>query len=298
MKILHSEAFTFPLPEGHTFPQHKYALLTQRVTESGWAVSHDLQVPRVLSDEEVERAHAATYWHDFRSGRLGEREMRRIGLSWSNQLVERVRRSCAGTVEACFAALADGCAINLAGGTHHAFRDHGAGYCVLNDSAIAARSVQAAGLCRRMLIVDCDVHQGDGTAAIFADDHSVTTFSIHGAKNFPFHKQKSDLDIELPDETGDLKYLKALAGGLQAVLTLAPADLAIYLAGADPYQGDRLGRLSLTKAGLLERDRLVLRTLHMAGIPVAITMAGGYGRRIEDTVDIHLQTIRTACEEF
>ncbi len=298
MRILHSDSFTFPLPEGHAFPLHKYSLLRQRVVESGVAGTHDLQIPRGASDAEIERAHSAGYWHSVRSGRLDGLEMRRIGLPWSLELVERARRSCGGTIEACRAALLDGCAINLAGGTHHAFRDHGAGYCVLNDSAIAARAMQAAGLCRHVVIIDCDVHQGDGTAAIFADDPTVTTFSIHGAKNFPFHKQHSDLDIELPDGADDAMYLQALEQGLQRTLARSQADLAIYLAGADPYRGDRLGRLSLTKGGLLDRDRLVLRYLRDAGIPLAITMAGGYGRQIEDTVNIHLQTIRTACQAW
>jgi acetoin utilization deacetylase AcuC-like enzyme len=296
MRILHSDSFTFPLPEGHTFPLQKYSMLRQRLVESGVVGTHELRIPRGAADAEIERAHSAGYWHSARSGELGSKEMRRIGLPWSPELVERARRSCGGTIEACQAALVDGCAINLAGGTHHAFRDHGAGYCMLNDSAIAARAMQAAGLCRWVVIIDCDVHQGDGTAAIFADDPTVTTFSIHGASNFPFHKQRSDLDIELPDGADDSSYLQALEWGLQRILAMSAADLAIYLAGADPYRGDRLGRLSLTKEGLLERDRLVLRYLRNAGVPVTITMGGGYGRQIEDTVDIHVQTVRTACE--
>jgi acetoin utilization deacetylase AcuC-like enzyme len=298
MKVFHSDSFSFPLPEGHTFPLQKYALLRQRVLQTGLVGAENMHVPGPVTEEDVERAHDAGYWRRVRCGQLEPQELRRIGLPWSAQLVERARRSCGGTTVACRAALTDGCAVNLAGGTHHAFRDHDAGYCLLNDCAIAARSMQAAGLCRNVLIVDCDVHQGDGSAAIFAGDRTVTTFSIHGAKNFPFHKQRSDLDIELPDRTDDATYLQSLEWGLRHVSALRRADLAIYLAGADPYQGDRLGRLSLTKEGLLRRDRLVLRYLRGAGIPIVITMAGGYARRIEDTVDIHVQTVQAACDTF
>jgi len=295
MQLFHSDAFTFPLPEGHTFPLQKYALLRQRIVVTGLAADHTLHESRAATDAEIERAHTPAYWHGFRTGQLPEAEMRQIGLPWSSQLVERTRRSSAGTIDACRAALRDGCAINLAGGTHHAYADHGAGYCVVNDSAVAVRAMQAAGLCRRILIIDCDVHQGDGTAVIFAADESVTTFSIHAARNYPFHKQRSNLDIELADGADDSTYLSALEAGLRRIIPAARPDLAIYLAGADPYCGDRLGRVSLSKGGLLSRDSLVLERLRSAGIPVAITLAGGYGRRIEDTVDIHVQTVRLAC---
>jgi acetoin utilization deacetylase AcuC-like enzyme len=209
--------------------------------------------------------------------------------------VERSRRSSGATLEACRAAFSDGVAVNLAGGTHHAFRDRGEGYCVFNDAAIAALAMQAERLAARVVVIDCDVHQGDGTAAIFADDPSVFTLSIHGANNFPFTKQSSDLDIELADGTTDEAYLDALQHGLVTALGRARPDLAIYLAGADPYQDDRLGRLAVSKAGLRERDRLVLETLAQWGIPVAVTMAGGYARHIEDTVDIHFATVETAA---
>ncbi|PWH20932.1 MAG: histone deacetylase [Ardenticatenia bacterium] len=294
MKIFYSDPFTFPLPPGHKFPLSKYALLRQRVMESGLATRHPLYLSRAVTDTEVCMVHTAAYWWDFRLGRLSEPMMRRIGLPWSPQLVQRTRHSVGGTVEACRAALRDGCAINLAGGTHHAFRDHGAGYCVLNDSAVALGVLRAEGLCQRALIIDCDVHQGDGTAAIFADDPNVFTFSIHAANNFPFRKQVSRLDIALADGTDDFAYLKALEEGLQWAIERSRAELAIYLAGADPYRDDRLGRLALSKAGLRERDALVLSALRQTDIPVAITLAGGYARHIEDTVEIHLQTIMVA----
>jgi acetoin utilization deacetylase AcuC-like enzyme len=294
MKIFYSDPFTFPLPPGHKFPLSKYALLRQRVMESGLAARHPLYLSRAVTDAEVCTVHAPAYWRDFRLGQLREPMMRRIGLPWSPQLVQRTRHSVGGTVEACRAAMRDGCAVNLAGGTHHAFRDYGAGYCVLNDSAVALGVLRAEGACQRALIIDCDVHQGDGTAAIFANDPDVFTFSIHASNNFPFRKQVSRLDIALPDGTDDFAYLKALEQGLQYALEHSRAELAIYLAGADPYRDDRLGRLALSKAGLRERDVLVLSALRQAGIPVAITLAGGYARHIEDTVEIHLQTIMVA----
>ena len=222
--------------------------------------------------------------------------MRRIGFPWSEKMVERSRRASGGTLGACLAALDEGFAANLAGGTHHAFSDRGEGYCVFNDSAIAARAVQAAGLVERVVVIDTDVHQGNGTAAILRGDPTVYTFSIHGAKNFPFHKEESDLDAPLPDGAGDTEFLATLESGLEAALDAADADLAIYLAGADPFEGDRLGRLSVTKAGLAERDRIVLETCRERGIPVAVTMAGGYANEVEDTVDIHFQSIRRAAD--
>ncbi|MGA8053775.1 MAG: histone deacetylase, partial [Burkholderiales bacterium] len=210
-------------------------------------------------------------------------------------MLERSRRTSGATVAAARAALVEGTSANLAGGTHHAFRDRGEGFCVFNDSAIAARVLQAEGRVERVLVVDCDVHQGNGTAAIFREDQSVFTFSIHGANNFPFRKEASDLDIELRDGTTDHPYLDALACGLDQAIDRAAADLVIYLAGADPFIGDRLGRLALTKQGLLDRDRLVFERCERAGLPVAVTMAGGYGQDIDDTVEIHLATIETAA---
>jgi acetoin utilization deacetylase AcuC-like enzyme len=211
-------------------------------------------------------------------------------------MVERTRRSSGATIEACRAALQEGFAANLAGGTHHAFWDCGQGFCVFNDSAVAARAMQAEGRARRIIIIDCDVHQGNGTAAILAGDPTIFTFSIHGAKNFPFHKEQSNLDIELEDGTDDATYLAALEQGLNQALDQAQAELAIFLAGADPFGGDRLGRLALTKQGLADRDQLVFDCCQAAGLPVAVTMAGGYAPQIEDIVDIHFQTIRAAAE--
>jgi acetoin utilization deacetylase AcuC-like enzyme len=296
MKIFYCDEFPLPLPAGHRFPIQKYALLREAVIAADLPGPVELLVPAPASDEQLLRAHDGDYVQRMTAGQLTPHEIRRIGLPWSPQLVARARCSAGGTIAACRAALHEGLAVSLAGGTHHAFRDHGQGYCVFNDSAVAARAMQAEGAARRAVILDCDVHQGNGTAAITADDSSIFTFSIHAAHNFPFHKERSDLDVELADGTGDAAYLEALEGGLRRAMDLAGAGLAIYLAGADPYAGDRLGRLALSKAGLAARDRLVLGMCRAAGLPAAVVLAGGYGRRIEDTVDIHLETVRIAVE--
>jgi acetoin utilization deacetylase AcuC-like enzyme len=296
MKVFYSDHFVLPLPEGHRFPMVKYSMLRERVSEDGICGPGELRAPRAVTDGEILRAHAQSYLKRVVSGDLTDKEVRRIGFPWSERMVERSRRASGGTLGACLAALEEGFAANLAGGTHHAFSDRGEGYCVLNDSAIAARTVQAAGLVERVVIIDTDVHQGNGTAEILRGDPTVFTFSIHGAKNFPFHKEESDLDAPLPDGAGDTEFLATLEMGLRAALDAADADLAIYLAGADPFEGDRLGRLSVTKAGLAERDRIVLETCKERAIPVAVTMAGGYAREVQDTVDVHFQSIRRAAE--
>jgi len=271
----------------------KYARLRARVLESDLAAAAHVAPP--ARDEEILRAHCPAYLGRVVAGALSGAEQRAIGFPWTPQMVERSRRTSGATLAAARAALADGVAVNLAGGTHHAFRDRGQGFCVLNDSAIAARALQAEGLLGRVAVVDCDVHQGDGTAAIFRDDPTVFTFSVHGANNFPFAKEPGDLDVELPDGAGDREYLEALERGLREALERARPQLAIYLAGADPYYDDRFGRLALTKQGLLERDRLVLERCRRAGVPVAVTMAGGYARDIDDTVEIHCHTVETAA---
>jgi len=295
MKVFRCDQFTYPLPPYHRFPATKYGLLRQRV--AGELVPPcELLTPAAATNAQLLRVHRPEYLEKVVSGTLTDREVRRIGLPWSPQLVERSRRSVGGTIEACRAALADGVAVNLSGGTHHAFPDHGAGYCIFNDVAVAIRALQAEGRARRIVVVDCDVHQGDGTAAIFAGDSTVFTFSIHGAKNFPLHKERSDLDVELPDGTPDADYLDALEIGLERSLALACADLAIYLAGADPYSGDTLGRLALSKDGLAARDRVVFDQCRDAGLPVAVVMGGGYAKNVQDTVEIQLATVRLAAE--
>jgi acetoin utilization deacetylase AcuC-like enzyme len=295
LKVFYSDHFVLPLPEGHRFPMAKYSMLRERVAASGICAPGELREPRAVSNGEILRSHERGYLRRVVAGMLTDKEVRRIGFPWSERMVERSRRASGGTLGACLAALEDGFAANLAGGTHHAFADRGEGYCVFNDSAIAARAVQAEGLVERVVVVDTDVHQGNGTAAILRGNHSVFTFSIHGAKNFPFHKEQSDLDIALPDGADDAEFLVALERGLKRALESSRAELAIYLAGADPFEDDRLGRLSISKNGLAERDRLVLESCRERGIPVAVTMAGGYARNVEDTVEIHFRSVERAA---
>ncbi len=294
MRLFFTDQFVLPLPEGHTFPMAKYRLLRERVSESGLVSPESLVVPPAATDAELALAHDTEYIAAMSAGTVGEAAMMKVGFPWSPLLVERSRRSSGATAAAARSALADGYAVNLAGGTHHAFRDHGEGYCLFNDSVVAARVLQAEDLVRRIVVIDLDVHQGNGTAALCRDDPTIYTFSMHGAKNYPLQKERSDLDIELPDGTADEPYLEALAGGLKTAVAESRPDLAIYLAGSDPFEGDRLGRLKLTKAGLAERDRLVFEAARVAGLPLVVTMAGGYAKDVADTVDIHWQTVRRA----
>ncbi|UCF19217.1 MAG: histone deacetylase [Gemmatimonadota bacterium] len=296
MDIYYCDEFILPLPEGHRFPMAKYSLLRQRVAVSELAERHRLSVPPPATDADLLRAHDRDYLERVKNGTLADAEVRRIGFPWSPGLVARSRRSVGGTIAASRSALAEGLAVNLAGGTHHAFANRGEGFCVFNDAAVATRAMQAEGRAERIVILDCDVHQGNGTAAIFADDPTVFTFSIHGANNFPFHKVAGDLDIALPDATGGADYLEALEAGLDEALPAASADLAIYLAGADPYENDRYGKLALSAADLAERDRLVLDRCRAAGLPVAIVMSGGYATEISDIVAIQFQTVRTGAD--
>jgi acetoin utilization deacetylase AcuC-like enzyme len=296
LKIFYTDSFAIPLPQDHSFPIGKYALLRKRIENSSLFSAQDLCIPRAATDTEICRSHDRDYLQRFQQGQVTAREIRRIGLPWSAELVERARRSAGATVEACFAALDDGIAVHLGGGTHHAFRNQGQAYCIFNDSAIAVRALQAETPIERVMILDCDVHQGNGTAALLQKDPHVFTFSIHGKNNFPFRKEKSDLDIALDDEADDRVYLDALAKGVRASLKQARADAVIYLAGADPFADDRFGRLNISKDGLAERDRLVFQYCRDAGLPVAVTMAGGYAPNIEDTVDIHFQTVCIAAQ--
>ena len=293
MKIFYSDHFVLPLPEGHRFPMVKYSMLRRRVSEAGLG---ELRVPRPVSDQEILRAHTPNYLGRVTDGSISAKEMRRIGFPWTEKMVERSRRASGGTLDACRAALEEGLSANLAGGTHHAFAGQGEGYCVFNDSVIAVRALQAEGLVERAAIVDTDVHQGNGTAAILSSDPSIFTFSMHGEKNFPFRKEESDLDIPLPDGADDEEFLGALEMGLEKTLERSGVDLAIYLAGADPFAGDKLGRLSVSKEGLAKRDRMVLEACRERGIPVVATMAGGYAPEIEHTVDIHFQTVQRASQ--
>ena len=294
MTLFYSDVFVLPLPSHHRFPMGKYLRLRERLLASGAFAEDDFRVPEAATDAEIMRVHCPRYLRRVVSGELTPVEIRAIGFPWSERMVERSRRSSGGTLAAAREALTRGWSANLAGGTHHAFRDRGEGFCVFNDAAIAARAMQSEAGLQRVAIIDCDVHQGNGTASIFAGDDSVFTFSIHGARNFPFTKEASDLDIELADGTADDEYLWHLERGLDETLERSRPQLAFYLAGADPYEDDRLGRLKLTKSGLARRDALVLGALRARGVPVAIAMAGGYARHIEDSVEIHANTLLAA----
>ena len=270
-------------------------MLRDRVIADGIIAPGQMRDPPAATDDELLLAHTAGYVERFNAGRLDPAEVRRIGLPWSEELVERSRRAVGGTIAAARHALAHGMAMNLAGGTHHAFADHGEGFCVYNDIAVAIRVLQRDGLIRRTAIIDLDVHQGNGTHAMLGDDERVFTFSMHGGRNFPFHKVSGSLDIELADGTRDDEYLSLLTDVLPGILSRSAPDMVFYIAGADPHEGDALGRLALTFSGLARRDAYVLSQCREVGIPVAITIGGGYGRRIEDTVAIHAETARIAA---
>ena len=294
MKAFACDQYTLPLPTGHSFPMAKYGLLRQRVLDQGSVAVKDLREPQAATDDQLRLIHEPGYVERVSSGTLSAGEVREIGLPWSPELVERSRRAVGGTIEAGRYALEEGIAVNLAGGTHHAATGKGAGYCVFNDVAVAIRVLQSENRIQKAVVIDCDVHHGDGTALIFSGDDSVFTFSIHGARNYPLRKPPSNLDIPLDDGTTDEEYLDALRYGLAAALQRARADIAFYLAGADPYEDDRLGRMKLTMAGLAARDRMILQAFLQARLPVAVSMAGGYARQIADTVAIQAETVRLA----
>lgn len=298
MELFYTDHFELPLPENHRFPMDKYRMLRQAVAGELVGRQHRLRVPAAATDEQLRLAHAEDYIHRVQNGQLTVAEIKRIGFPWSPKMVERSRRSTGATIAAARSALVDGVGVNLAGGTHHAFADAGEGYCVFNDTACAARVMQAEGWIKRAVILDCDVHQGNGTAAILQNDPSIFTMSIHGAKNFPLRKVASDLDVPLDDGIGDDEYLSKLAPAVTQSLERSRADMAFYLAGADPYQGDRLGRLAVSKEGLIERDRFVFAACQERAIPVVVVMAGGYARVLEDLVSIHFNTVKLARDMF
>ena len=302
LQAFYADHFVLPLPAGHRFPMAKYARLRDRLTRELPQV--ELREAQPASDGELALVHSPGYIEAVRSGTLAAAAQREIGFPWSPAMAERARRSVGATVQACRRALEDGgLAANLAGGTHHAYADKGSGFCVFNDAAVAARLMQAehartqrARGMLRVAIIDLDVHQGNGTAKIFAHDDSVFTLSLHGAKNFPFRKEPSDLDVELADGCGDAEYLEALERALEEMERRFEPGLVIYLAGADPHEGDRLGRLKLTFDGMEARDRRVMDWAWNRRLPLAFVMAGGYGTDMEATVQVQMNTYRTAVE--
>jgi acetoin utilization deacetylase AcuC-like enzyme len=283
---------TFPLPHGHRFPLSKYRLLREAVEREALGdVVHADPVPW----SQLEAVHDPGYLRAVRAGTLDRRAQLALGLPWSRELVERARRSVQATIEAGRDALAGGIGMNLGGGTHHAGRDQARGYCVFNDVAVAVAALRGSRRLGRVLVVDCDVHQGDGTAELFAGDPRTFTLSVHGGANYPFRRAVSDLDVDLRSGAGDEEYLATLRGALARAIAAGRPELVVYLAGADPWEGDRLGRLALTKAGLAARDQLVLDAASVAGAAVCVCLAGGYAPDIRDTVEINLATARIAA---
>ena len=297
MRVAYTPRYYADIGEGHVFPIRKFEMVRDRLLAEGTLAPADVIEPQPAAVADVLLVHTEDYVTRLRAGALTPREIRRLGLPWSKALVRRSFLATGGTLLAARWALESGVGSNLAGGTHHAFPDRGEGFCVLNDVAVAIRVLARDGIIRRAAVVDCDVHQGNGTATIFADDASVFTFSIHGAKNYPLFKARSSLDVELPDGTADGQYLEVLTRNLAPVFEHGP-DIIFYLGGADPFVGDKLGRLALTMPGLRERDELVLRSCREQGVPVATVMSGGYAADINDTVEIHCGTIRAVRAVF
>ncbi|HVO96871.1 MAG TPA: histone deacetylase [Bryobacteraceae bacterium] len=294
MRLFYCDHFEIPLPEGHKFPMGKYRLLRERILADGsWTLEPATPAPV----ETIGLAHDPDYVEGFVQGTLPASVMRRIGFPWSEGLVKRTLASAGGTLAAMRDAMNIGFGGTLAGGTHHAFRSEGSGFCVFNDVAIAIYSLRAEGRARRSAVVDLDVHQGDGTAHFFEHDPDVLTMSLHGANNFPFRKQRSKIDVELPDKAGDEEYLAALDAVLPRVFESAP-EIVFYLSGVDALASDVLGRLSLTHEGLMARDRRVIGSVHRAGLPLVITLGGGYSRPIELSAEAHANTFRVAAEVY
>ena len=297
MLVSYSPRYYADIGDGHVFPIRKFELVRDRLLGEGTLSPENLVEPQPATVDDLLLVHTEDYVTRLRAGALTPREVRRLGLPWSKALVRRSLLATAGTINAARWALRDGVGSNLAGGTHHAFPDHGEGFCVFNDVAVTVRVLRRDGLAKRAAIVDLDVHQGNGTASIFEGDPEVFTFSMHGAKNYPLFKQRSTLDVELADGTGDEEYLRRLAEHLPQVFAHEP-DLVFYLGGADPFEGDKLGRLALSIEGLRARDEFVLRACRAGGVPVATVMSGGYAADTNDTVEIHCNTIRAARKIF
>jgi acetoin utilization deacetylase AcuC-like enzyme len=297
MQVFYTPHYYAEIGEGHVFPIRKFEMVRERLLAEGTLEPSEIIEPSPASREEALLVHTEDYVTRLCSGQLTAKEIRRIGLPWSESLVRRSFYAVGGTRAATNAALAEGYGSNLAGGTHHSFADRGEGFCVLNDVAIAIRAMRAAHRIRRAAIVDCDVHQGNGTATIFTGDDETFTFSIHGANNYPLFKAQSSLDVELPDGTRDDEYLETLARHLPAVFAHDP-EIVFYLAGADPYAKDKLGRLALSIDGLRGRDEYVLRECYEREVPIVTVMSGGYGKDINDTIEIHCNTIRMVKSVF
>lgn len=298
LPIVYHPDYVTPLPPGHRFPMSKFGKIYEILLQDGIINLDQVHQPDIIPQQWIEQVHHADYVRAYIEGTLDLKAQRRIGLPWSAALVKRTWTAISGTLRTAQLALQNGLACNTAGGTHHAFPDYGSGFCIFNDLAIATRTLQRDGLAQKILIVDLDVHQGDGTAVIFQGDHTVFTFSMHCQINFPFRKQQSDLDVPLAEGLGDEAYLGLLADYLPDLLTQVQPDLVIYDAGVDPHQNDRLGKLSLTDRGIFERDKWVLQTCVSRGYPVATVVGGGYSTDIVELARRHALLHRAATEVY
>ena len=296
-RLFYSPYYYADIGEGHVFPIKKFELVRDKLLKEGTLLSDEIFEPEPALVEDVLLVHTKNYINRLIGGELTAKEVRKLGLPWSKSLVRRSFLATSGTINAARFALTSGIASNLAGGTHHSFPDRGEGFCVLNDVAVATRVLQKENLANRFLIVDLDVHQGNGTAFIFKDNEEVFTFSMHGAKNYPLFKEISNLDIELPDKTGDKEYLETLEQALPRIFLHDP-DIIFYLGGADPFEKDKLGRLALTMEGLMKRDETVMQFAREHHTPIVTVMSGGYALDINDTVEIHANTIRAVKKVF
>lgn len=298
LKIAYHEIYQHPLPEGHRFPMEKYELIPKQLLHEGIVTEANFFAPEPTTEEDILRAHDIEYWTRMKNLELTPSEMRKVGFPLSAQLVEREMRIAQGTIDCALYALQYGVALNVAGGTHHAFTNKGEGFCLLNDIAIAANYLLDKTLAKQILVVDLDVHQGNGTAEIFKDENKVFTFSMHGEKNYPLRKEKSDLDIGLPDGTNDESYLKILRDTLPKLIDNLQPDFIFYLSGVDVLATDKLGRLGMSLQGCRERDRFVLESCKKHQIPMAVSMGGGYSPKISDIIEAHTNTFRLAQEIF
>ena len=298
MLIAYDPIFAHPLPAGHRFPMAKYELIPAQLLREGVVTADVFHKPLPLSEETILLTHTAEYWNKLKNQQLSEKEVRRIGLPQSPELVMREREICQGTIDCALHALAHGIGLNIAGGTHHAFADRGEGFCLMNDFAIATNYLLHHQLVEYVMIIDLDVHQGNGTAAIFEGQKQVFTFSMHGEHNYPFHKERSVLDIGLPDGTTDEEYLSKLADSLALLMARERPDFVFYLSGVDILSTDRYGRMKITENGCRCRDELVLNTVKQFNIPCAVAMGGGYSPQLRHIVNAHCNTFKTAAAIF
>lgn len=298
IKIAYHPLYAHPLPEGHRFPMLKYELIPAQLLHEGIITSENLFQPEPVNEEIILLSHQESYWQRLRDLTLSAKEQRRVGFPLNAQLIERELRITQGTIDGALSAIGNGVAFNVAGGTHHAGSNWGEGFCLLNDQAIAANYLLNKRLCKHILIIDLDVHQGNGTAEIFTKESRVFTFSMHGDKNFPFRKERSDLDVPLADGVADDDYLSLLKHHLKTAFEKSNPDFVFYLSGVDVLSTDKLGKISLSKAACKERDRIVIETCKVKGLPMQISMGGGYSTHIRDIVDAHCNTYKVAFDLF